>query len=85
MTDSAFGEVERVSNPPMKIGVDPINILCQNCNSGAGDRCTQPTNESRRPVPWFHLKREDDAREVDPNQCAPLLGWHVRRVCQHRA
>lgn len=33
--------------------------VCPNCNAMPGEPCTQPTNESRRAVRWFHFARED--------------------------
>lgn len=34
---------------------------CPACNAQPGQRCSAPTDASRRPVPWHHYAREDKA------------------------
>lgn len=85
MADSVFGEMENVSNMPMTVGVDPVMLICETCFSRVGQKCTEPTENGQRKVSWFHLRREDAARDLDPSRCNSALGWHVRGVCQHRA
>lgn len=41
---------------------DPRLVRCPVCFSKPGEPCTQPTENGQRPVAWFHLMREDDAR-----------------------
>lgn len=41
---------------------DPMLVTCAACYSKPGERCTTPTNDGQRPVQWFHLVREGDAR-----------------------
>lgn len=33
-------------------------VGCPNCMSPIGFPCSQPTDDGRRPVAWFHLARE---------------------------
>lgn len=40
---------------PAKIGVG--GVWCPNCQSKAGDPCTQPTENGRKNVPWYHHAR----------------------------
>jgi hypothetical protein len=35
----------------------PRDRVCPTCNAQPGEPCTQPTNNSRRPVRWYHFKR----------------------------
>ena len=44
-----------------KIGAYAVE--CPACMVPAGDRCTVPTETSRRPVDWVHFAREALARE----------------------
>lgn len=37
----------------------PLAVACPACQSPAGERCTQPTDTTRKPVEWFHVARED--------------------------
>jgi hypothetical protein len=39
--------------------MSPIEIVCPACNAQVGYPCTQPTDQIRRPVTWFHLARID--------------------------
>ena len=43
---------------------EPLTVACTNCHAQPGQPCTQPTDAGRRPVPWFHLAREADAKET---------------------
>lgn len=43
---------------------DPRLVACPNCNAQPGYPCTQPTDDARTPVSWFHLAREGAARQV---------------------
>ncbi|AZS07952.1 hypothetical protein SEA_KABOCHA_102 [Gordonia phage Kabocha] len=65
-----------VGNMPYQVGVDPVLIKCQACFSKPGEKCTQPTNDSQRTVNWFHLVREDNARDLERSRCNIDLGWH---------
>lgn len=38
-----------------------LNMFCRNCQAWPGEKCTQPTNDGRAKVEWFHLSRESDA------------------------
>lgn len=38
-------------------------VECPACMVPAGERCTAPTETSRRPVDWVHFAREALARE----------------------
>lgn len=40
---------------PERIGVG--GVQCPNCNALPGDPCTQPTENARKPVPWYHSAR----------------------------
>lgn len=42
---------------------DPRLVVCPNCNAQPGQPCTQPTDDSRRAVNWYHLAREGAARK----------------------
>ena len=37
---------------------NPINFECPACFAKPGDKCTQATEVSRRPVAWVHYSRE---------------------------
>lgn len=37
----------------------PMAIVCTTCNAGPGKSCSQPTENGRRTVAWFHAARED--------------------------
>jgi hypothetical protein len=41
--------------------VGPLAYTCPNCQAKPGERCTQPTDTSRKPVSWFHSARTDKA------------------------
>ena len=43
----------------------PLGLVCKNCNAQPGKKCTVPTNNSRKPVSWFHSQREFDAERID--------------------
>lgn len=32
--------------------------VCPACNAQVGQKCTFPTDTSRKPVPWIHWARE---------------------------
>jgi hypothetical protein len=38
----------------------PISVACPACYSKPGEKCTQPTDTSRRDVSWFHFAREHE-------------------------
>lgn len=38
--------------------LNPITVTCPNCQSPPGEFCTQPTENGRRTVKWFHLARD---------------------------
>lgn len=40
----------------------PLDIECRVCGAEPGHRCTVATEHSRRGVPWYHIRRETDAR-----------------------
>ena len=40
----------------------PLDHPCPACQALPGSRCTAPTVEGRRPVPWFHNARTDLAQ-----------------------
>lgn len=40
----------------------PRSVTCPACQSPPGKACTQPTNDSRVAVSWFHLSRESAAQ-----------------------
>lgn len=42
--------------------VDPFSIPCPACNARPRERCTAPTDTSRRPVNWYHHARADRAQ-----------------------
>lgn len=44
-----------MSDLPKKIGTG--GVWCPNCQAKPGDPCTQPTDNDRRPVPWYHHSR----------------------------
>lgn len=46
-------EAARQARPPT-----PIDVGCSNCQSPAGHPCSQPTDNGRRDVTWFHSARE---------------------------
>lgn len=41
---------------------DPRLVGCTNCNAKPGEPCTQPDDNGRHNVSWFHLAREASAR-----------------------
>lgn len=41
---------------------DPRLVVCPNCNAQPGKACTQPDDDGRHAVNWFHLAREAVAR-----------------------
>lgn len=34
-------------------------VTCPACNAQPGRPCTQPTDNTRKPVTWVHLSRQD--------------------------
>jgi hypothetical protein len=44
---------------PAVVLTGPIARVCPACQAQPGKPCTQPTENSRRPVTWFHLMREN--------------------------
>jgi hypothetical protein len=41
--------------------------VCPACNAQPGQKCTTPTNTTRRAVPWIHWAREDLIQERRPH------------------
>jgi hypothetical protein len=41
-----------------------LQVKCPACQSHAGERCTQPTDNDRRPVMWYHTARVDLAQAL---------------------
>lgn len=44
----------------------PRDITCPACNAQPGHPCTQPTDNDRRTVTWFHFAREAAATKENP-------------------
>jgi len=62
------------------------SVRCPNCYAQPGQKCTQPTDDGRRAVPWVHLAREheyqlqamEDEPEVTPAERevqTTILSW----------
>lgn len=69
----------------------PISVACPACFVPAGQKCTQPTDTSRREVSWFHFARETAAETAsdpvrcpgcgesyDPSTALTLMTWTLR-------
>lgn len=41
----------------------PRNVVCPNCNAQIDKPCTQPTDDGRRIVRWYHFAREEAAEQ----------------------
>lgn len=41
----------------------PSEVVCPACNAQPGAPCTQPTNNGRVDVSWFHNPRRDEVAE----------------------
>lgn len=61
--------------------VDASTVFCKNCQSKPGFACTQPTDTGRKPVPWYHSVREQDALEA----ADPLTLADARSIAQNYA
>lgn len=48
--------------------MSPYDLTCPVCSAPPGRTCTAPTDTGRRTVTWYHLKREDDAREQNARE-----------------
>jgi hypothetical protein len=44
---------------------DPRRYVCPACNAQAGKPCSQPTDDSRKTVCWYHVSREAEAVEAE--------------------
>ena len=49
-----------MQKPPLALSID-----CIVCNAKAGEKCNQPTDNGRKPMPerWYHFSRELEARK----------------------
>ena len=71
---------------------EPLSVTCPACQASPGEPCTQPTDTSRRPVPWLHSSRQvaaDAAAEAevkrlahsaDPDTSAAAVPKHEQRA-----
>jgi len=41
-----------------------MQATCPSCQSKPDRKCTQPTDNGRKPVRWVHLEREREAAEM---------------------
>lgn len=46
------------------VTLTPMDFDCPVCLVKAGNKCTTPTNDSRRDVNWHHLEREGSLHVV---------------------
>lgn len=59
--------------------IGPLSLKCPACQSPAGNPCTQPTEDGRRNVQWFHESRIKAVDDVfyDQGVCHYDVGYHV--------
>ncbi|AKL88365.1 hypothetical protein BH789_gp084 [Gordonia phage GMA6] len=58
-------------------GVTAKTFKCPDCQAAPGGECTVPTDNSRKPVRWFHNARERLVDEVKYNdRCMPEWEYH---------
>jgi len=55
-----------------------LTIICPVCNAMPGRACTQPTDTSRKPVPWVHLPREFAWQQANPQDFFLTFGIEYR-------
>lgn len=51
------GGIQRFRPPPPPTDAQVLAQVCPACFSPAGMRCSAPTEDARRTVPWFHHSR----------------------------
>lgn len=42
--------------------LNPVELVCPNCNAQPGEPCTQPTDVDRKAVTWTHLSRMHEVK-----------------------
>jgi hypothetical protein len=79
--NSRTEEADTEAAPPVEkereattLVVAPIEIECPACQAKPGEPCTQPNDNGRKPVRWFHLSREDRALGWEASEDKPCRG-----------